>query len=173
MRKNDKRHFTGKKMKLAYLIDIDGTIACKAPDRHIHDFKRVGEDTLYEDVAKLIWCLQEWEREEEKYDFFMETWKKEPIPFFSMIYVTARNEICRRQTESWLLHNNFRIDELYMREQYDTRFDWEVKQNIYWKHIYKNYHVLGVFEDRNNVVKMYRDLGLTVYQVRENAAVNW
>lgn len=156
-------------MKRAYIIDIDGTIAKKAPDRDIHDFSRVGEDTLYEDVANILYMIQEYYSIHYTGEYFRE----ERVPLIQMIYVTARNETCREQTESWLLHNNFRVDELYMRGKYNQRKDVEVKKNIYWQHIHNKYEIMGVFEDRNNIVDMYRELGLTVYQVRENPITEW
>ena len=42
-----------------------------------------------------------------------------------------------------------------------------VKRDIFQHEIAGSYHVIGVFDDRQHVVRMWRDLGLTVFQVAE------
>lgn len=56
---------------------------------------------------------------------------------------------------------------LFMRKDGDFRPDWEVKKEIYEKELKDKYEILGVFEDRTQVVQMWRSLGLTCYQVCE------
>ena len=52
-----------------------------------------------------------------------------------------------------------------MRATGDFRPDSVVKEEIYNNHIKDNYYVAGVFDDRDSVVKLWRDLGLTCFQV--------
>jgi hypothetical protein len=42
-----------------------------------------------------------------------------------------------------------------------------VKLEIFDREIRERYYVVGVFDDRNKVVSMWRSLGLTVYQVAD------
>ena len=52
-----------------------------------------------------------------------------------------------------------------MREDTDHRPDWQVKREIYEREIKDKYNVIGVFEDRQQCVDMWRSLGLTCFQV--------
>ena len=52
-----------------------------------------------------------------------------------------------------------------MREPEDYRKDEVTKKELFYKHIAGKYHVDVVFEDRNNIVKMWRDMGLLCFQV--------
>jgi hypothetical protein len=52
-----------------------------------------------------------------------------------------------------------------MRDEGDHRSDEVVKKEIYENYIAPWWDVVCVFEDRNRVVKMWRDIGLLVAQV--------
>jgi len=52
-----------------------------------------------------------------------------------------------------------------MRNDSDTRCDTIVKREMYEEHIEPIYNVVAVFDDRNRVVDMWRELNLPVYQV--------
>jgi phosphoglycolate phosphatase-like HAD superfamily hydrolase len=59
---------------------------------------------------------------------------------------------------------------IYMRAKGDYRPDYEIKKEVLFKLFptpQDRSKILGVFEDRDQVVKMYRDLGLRVFQVAE------
>lgn len=58
-------------------------------------------------------------------------------------------------------------DWLYMRPEGDVRKDTEIKREIFDNYIRDKYRVLFVLDDRNSVVKMWRDLGLKCLQVAE------
>ena len=61
--------------------------------------------------------------------------------------------------------HDIRIPELFMRKQGDHRSDDEVKKDIYEKILKNLYTVELVIDDRNQVVNMWRDLGLSCWQV--------
>jgi hypothetical protein len=90
-----------------------------------------------------------------------------------ILFVTGRSEAYRELTMNWLkkkvwgCFGNFYNDMLFMRKDGDFRPDWEVKKEIYEKELKDKYEILGVFEDRTQVVQMWRSLGLTCYQVCE------
>jgi hypothetical protein len=52
-----------------------------------------------------------------------------------------------------------------MRSEYDMRKDSIVKEEIYRQEILGRYNVWLVLDDRNQVVDMWRNLGLRVLQV--------
>ena len=56
---------------------------------------------------------------------------------------------------------------LFMRPYGDSRKDSVVKREIFEREIQSRYQVVGVFDDRMQVVRMWRDLGLTVFQVAD------
>ena len=69
---------------------------------------------------------------------------------------------------AWLdRHVGVPYDGLHMRVTGDQRKDSVVKAEIFDREIRDRYHVVGVFDDRAQVVRMWRSLGLTVFQVAE------
>ena len=58
-------------------------------------------------------------------------------------------------------------DALFMRAEGDSRRDSIVKQEIFDTDVRDRWRVVGVFDDRQQVVRMWRGLGLTVFQVAE------
>ena len=72
----------------------------------------------------------------------------------------------RERTEAWLSFYGVKDYEfLLMRRENDFRKDNIVKQEIYENHIKDKYNVLMIYDDRDQVVNMWRSLGLKVYQV--------
>ena len=51
-----------------------------------------------------------------------------------------------------------------MRKNGDSRRDSIVKEEIFWNDIEPKYNVLAVFDDRDQVVKMWRELGIKCFQ---------
>lgn len=130
----------------AVIVDVDGTVADKG-DRDPYDYSKVSEDTVIEPIRNLVQMF-------EKQGYYI-------------LFVSGREHICFTDTLRWLMDNDFPFDELHMREAGDYRPDNEIKEEIYRQHIAWLYDVDYVIDDRNKVVKMWRDLGLTVLQVAE------
>jgi hypothetical protein len=86
-----------------------------------------------------------------------------------IILVSGRSERYRDVTEYWLRRHGLFIfrAKLLMRPLDDRRSDELVKRDLYDQHVKPFYRVLYVFDDRDKVVKMWRDLGLTCLQVAE------
>lgn len=82
-----------------------------------------------------------------------------------VFYVTGRPESIREKTTAWLKKNNLPITEMFMRKDGDHRPDYIVKKEIYEKEIAPYFNVVAVFEDRQQCVDMWRELGITCYQV--------
>lgn len=70
-------------------------------------------------------------------------------------------DITRQSLESYGL----RIDRMFMRKSGDSRKDSIVKAEIYDKFVEPFYNVVAVFDDRNQVVNVWREKGLTCFQV--------
>ena len=83
------------------------------------------------------------------------------------IFVSGRYEKFRPQTETFLKTHKFYDYTLYMRPDNDNRRDEIVKKEIYNNHIKDNYNILFVLDDRDRVVAMWRQLGLTCLQVAD------
>lgn len=85
----------------------------------------------------------------------------------NVILLSGREEKYRRQTETFLDKHHIAREALYMRSTGDFRKDSIVKEELYRNHVQDNYHILFVIDDRDQVVKMWREIGLTCFQVAE------
>jgi hypothetical protein len=85
---------------------------------------------------------------------------------FPIILVSGRGEEYRQVTEQWLERNNVTYHELFMRKAEDFRPDDEVKSELA-DEVEKTYKILGVFDDRQRVVRMWRSRGIFVFDVSQ------
>ena len=132
----------------AVLVDLDGTLATRVTDRSPYDWQRVGEDAPVAAVVAAVRALHA---------------AGHPI-----IVLSGRDEECRRQTESWLTHHlDVPYEHLLMRRARDNRRDDVVKRELYERFVRKRYDILFVLDDRNQVVRMWRRLGLVCFQVAD------
>lgn len=131
----------------AVLVDIDGTVALMA-GRGPHDMSRVGEDRPNHSVIAAVRAMH--------------------AAGHHIVYCSGRSDDARAVTEKWLRRFvDVPYEGLYMRAAGDTRRDSVVKEEIFEQEIRHRYRVVGVFDDRMQVVRMWRALGLTVFQVAE------
>lgn len=137
-------------------FDIDGTLALRG-DRDPYDMTRVGEDLPNEPVVFL-------------YRHLFSSFLRVPIHRPQIVLTSGRSEDARWQTEMWLdEHINLGLsawDLLLMRKEGDNRPDYIVKQEML-DHLRDDllYDVIIAFDDRNQVVKMWRDNDITCAQV--------
>lgn len=141
-------------LERAVICDIDGTLALRGdgPDaRRFYDWHRVGEDTPNEPVVELL-------------NMIAPAWP----PLVRIILLSGRDEVCRAETEEWLIKHDIGWHELYMRRHKDNRKDSVVKREMYESYVLGSYRVVCVLDDRTQVVRMWRDeLGLTCLQVAD------
>lgn len=142
---NIKKPIFDAELPSCYIFDIDGTLALMK-DRSPFDWKRVGEDRVNSDVRDTLLKLKQ---------------------SAQIIILSGRDSVCRPETEQWLTDNLIPFNGLLMRAEGDSRKDSIIKRELYENHIAGKYNVLGVFDDRNQVVALWRSLGLTCYQVAE------
>ena len=130
------------------LCDIDGTLALRG-DRAPHDHDSSMEDAVNWPVVRVCERLYK--------------------AGLGIVLISGRDEQYRPVTEYWLgTHKLFpyRLG-LEMRKRGDNRPDEIVKRELYEQAIQSKYTVLAVFDDRNKVVRMWRDIGLLCLQVDE------
>lgn len=85
-----------------------------------------------------------------------------------IVLCSGRNDHTREQTIQWLAHNQIPFHALYMRKSKDTRQDYIVKEELLDQLIADGYiDIIMVFDDRQQVVDMWRRRGLIVHQVAE------
>lgn len=84
-----------------------------------------------------------------------------------IIYFSGRSTACYNDTCIWIQEYIGHQPELYMREKGDNRGDEIVKLELYNKHIKDKYEVIGVFDDRLKVIRMWERLGLWVWNCNQ------
>lgn len=146
----------------AIIVDIDGTVALNKSGRSPYDWARVGEDTPNLPVIEAA----------KEHLYFADDTACE----FHIIFLSGRDESCRELTEAWLSEHFIGYDfgdarwaSLYMRPTGDTRKDTVVKLELFDEHVRDAFTVRHVYDDRDQVVKIWRSIGLTVFQVAEGA----
>lgn len=133
------------------IVDVDGTVALMEKGqigrRSPFDWHRVFEDSPNIPVIELVCMLR--------------------TAGYQIMWISGRSAECRHQTERWLaIHCGATDDEpLHMRATGDYRIDADVKRDLYDHHIRDHHEVAWVIDDRDQVVAMWRSLGLTVLQV--------
>ena len=83
-----------------------------------------------------------------------------------IIITSARNERHRDVTVKQLAFAGVRYDSMYLRDDGDMRPDDIVKEELLGKIRADGYKPTIAFDDRNQVVKKWRELGIHCYQVR-------
>jgi hypothetical protein len=140
----------------AYVFDIDGTIArmgdrLKCIQQEPKDWDsfhaRVGEDEPITPMLTLMDNLNDSDA--------------------NVVLLTARNEKCRDETMLWIdAHTRgwYCDSDLLMRKGHDYRPDTIVKPELLKK---AGIEPIVIFEDRNSVVKMWRELGYCCCQPQD------
>lgn len=134
------------------LVDIDGTVA-RMVNRKPFEWHKVGDDVRNEPVVRLVQSLFD-------------------AGDVEIVFLSGRDSVCRRDTRDWLGSNigSWTFDcRLYMRPEGDNRKDAVVKEEIYRAHIAGRANVRFILDDRDQVVEMWRSLGLPCFQVAPGA----
>jgi phosphoglycolate phosphatase-like HAD superfamily hydrolase len=138
---------------LAYIFDVDGTLANVDP--YLHHVRGANRD----------------------YDAFHES-SIDALPNFEVvemlnqaffdqrdvIIVTSRKEKWRGLTSRWLAKNDIGHHALYMRKDDDNRPDYEVKRDILLQ-IKKHWNVIHAVDDNPSVIKLWEDHGITTTKI--------
>jgi phosphoglycolate phosphatase-like HAD superfamily hydrolase len=139
----------------AYIVDIDGTLADLSHRLHFIQDEPKNWDAFFEwcegdkpiwNVIRVIQCLG---KENE------------------IIYVTGRPEKVRVKTFMWLNRHNLPTGRIIMRTDGDHRADTEAKKELVDALLLEGYKVVGIFEDRPSVCRIWRSMGFTVFQMTD------
>ena len=87
---------------------------------------------------------------------------------FNIVILSGRSNKTETVTRSWLSKNKVPFNKLIMRNSETNHFtpDWVLKKNMLDENLDIN-DVFLVVDDRDRVVKLWRSLGLTTFQVAE------
>jgi phosphoglycolate phosphatase-like HAD superfamily hydrolase len=144
---------------MIYIFDLDGTLC---------------------DLSHRLHYIQQEPKDWDK--FFAACERDEPIREtlaiaealfgpYRLAFLTGRPESIRAQTRDWLVKHcrGAAGSDLLMRPSGDHRPDYVVKRELLaqLRGLYPSLPILGVFEDRRQVVAMYRAQGLRVFQVAD------
>ena len=138
-----------------FLIDIDGTVA--NGDHRLHHIQKEP---------------RAWD------DYFLACGSDTPIPhmhavvtalseLFKIVYVSGRSDMVRQQTVDWLNEHGFPCDALYMRKQGDHTNDDVLKIKLLAEVRADGFEPIMAFDDRNRVVRAWRETGIPCAQVAE------
>jgi predicted kinase len=134
---------------IAVIVDIDGTVALMDGKRTPHEYDKVSLDSPNWPVINLVKMMRTVGHE--------------------ILFTSGRKDSCRDDTVQWLkdyvfFDGGFR---LVMRKHEDNRPDNVVKLEIFNQLYRDEFNVKLVLDDRDQVVRMWRSLGLTCLQVAE------
>lgn len=129
----------------AFIFDIDGTYS-ELNGRDPYDYSRVLEDGVKEQVALVARMLR--------------------AHGYKILVTSGRDDCCMQDTLTWFRTKvGLEPDLLLMRSTGDRRQDAVIKHELFNNHIRDNYNVRGVFDDRDQVVALWREMGLFCAQV--------
>ncbi len=134
-----------KSLPKAIICDIDGTLAILG-ERSPYDGSKVHLDTLDETIKRIL-------------ERYCDTHK--------IILMSGRSSEFAAATLDWLKLHSIPFHRLWMRHQGDGRRDSIVKEELFDNHVRDQYFIEFVLDDRNQVVEMWRSLGLTCLQVAD------
>ena len=130
------------------ICDIDGTVA-NMNGRSPYDYSAVSSDVPDFNIISVVVSLAS------------------NIDNCQLLFVSGRPDSCREATIKWL-EAYIPIDfALYMRKDGDWRKDATIKEEIHNEYIKGSYNVWCVFDDRDQTVAKWRELGLLTFQVAD------
>lgn len=147
---------------LTVIFDLDGTLALIEKRRQL----------ATKDNGKLDWntfflpaniCL------DEPNVPVIKTFQAMKDAGFNVGIFSGRDSVSRKETESWLAENGIRPDFLYMRPQSSFTKDDILKKKWLDQLLADGKNVMCAFDDRDKVVKMWRDNGISCFQVAEGS----
>lgn len=125
----------------AIIVDVDGTLA-QMEGRSPYEWNKVSSDSVRTHIRQLV-------------NVYV-------YGGYKILIVTGRDGSAYNDTHKWLEKNTIHFDNLFSRLPQDNRKDYIVKREIYEKHIKPYYNVCLVVDDRPQVIREWRRLGLPV-----------
>ena len=136
----------------AIIVDVDGTLALMNDKNSMYgrtpfEWDKVKLDSPNQPIIDLVQTLRD--------------------TGLKVIITTGRDGVALDDTKTWLTSHGVVYDAIFIRPAGDYRKDSIIKKEIYDNHIKNEYNIKYVVDDRNQVVVMWRELGLTVLQVAD------
>jgi hypothetical protein len=128
----------------AIIVDVDGTIAEHNGIRKPYEWNKVNLDkprTAVIDVVKLL--------------------KKDG---YKVIILSGRDGSCAELTKVWIDGIGIQFDEFLIRTAGDQRSDYVIKMELF-NQVKDKYNIRFAFDDRDQVVNLWRSIGLECFQV--------
>ena len=140
------------------VVDIDGTVAHNPGKRGWYDWKAVGGDEPQRDILQVVESLV---------DNYLPGQSR---MIDRVVFLSGRDSVCFKETYDWIVKHcvDYFPDvpwDLYMRAEGDMRKDWIVKHELFMEHLNGKKYVKYWIDDRHQVVRHIRALGIRVLQV--------
>lgn len=141
----------------AIICDLDGTLANIDHRRHFvegvekKDWKSFFAGIPYDEINLTV-------------SKFLVTSR---IQGTKVILMTGRGEETMPDTLAWLDKWRVSFDAIFHRKAGDFRADHIIKKELYDEFVVSRFEVDLVLDDRNSVVKMWREMGLQCWQVAD------
>ncbi|ASZ74987.1 polynucleotide kinase [Rhodococcus phage Trina] len=135
----------------AVIVDLDGTVADHS-QRQWNDYSDVINDKPIHNVVSAV--------------------RNEDEMGHEVIFMSGREDVCYIDTKLWIARTfGWPADSvnLFMRVAKDYRPDFIVKEELFQKHVHGKYNVLRCYDDRDQVVALWRYKGLTCFQTAYGA----
>lgn len=131
----------------AFMFDLDGTTYHMGDKRgpYAHNVDVDDPDEIIQELVNAISIVTGWRS----------------------IAMSGRKEVTRELTEYCLQRDGVMYDHLFMRADGDDRPDNLIKGDLFDEFVRDNFDVQFVFDDRDQVVDMWRRIGLKCIQVQE------
>ena len=126
------------------IVDVDGTLA-HMDGRSPFEWHRVGEDHPNRQVVAFVQAMLAQGRH--------------------VTVMSGRDGVCREATQAWLDEHVAPGLPLHMRAAGDMRKDAIVKHELLHAHVLPTHRVVLAVDDRDQVVRMWRALGIPCWQV--------
>lgn len=143
-----KKDFTrNPQLNNAIIVDIDGTLALNESGRDYYDLSLVLEDKPFLPVVEIV--------------------RMEYLNGTKIIILSGRDDSALEDTTTWLMAHDIPYDFIHMRVTGDRRKDAIIKREIYDEKIHGSFNIKYIIDDRPQVIRMWRELGHTVFQVND------
>ena len=136
------------KLKDAIVFDMDGTLA-HMRNRGPFDWLRVDEDDCDEIVREILISHKKSGK--------------------TIIILTGRDGVALNKTKEWLDFYDIPYDYIFIRTAGDFRKDSIIKKEIYENKLKDKFNIICVYDDRDQVVEMWRKMGIKCCQVEYGA----
>jgi FMN phosphatase YigB (HAD superfamily) len=138
---------------VAYIFDVDGTLANVDPYLHLVRGSNRDYDAFHKASIGALPNIE-----------VVEMLNNAVADKFAVLVVTSRKEKYRGLTSLWLEKNNLRSHALFMRADDDNRPDYEAKKDMLDK-ITEHWDIIHAVDDNPNVIRLWEDNGIPTTKI--------